>query len=472
MLFNSWHFFVFLIVVLLVHGALIRFPRWQRWSLVAASAYFYGQWHWAYLSLIYLTVVSDFFIGKAIPASKNPKRLIGLSLLVNLSILGFFKYSGLLNETVLQLIHMLGVDAAWDFWHVVLPVGISFYTFQSLSYTIDIYRKQLKPRQSLLDYSLFITFFPQLVAGPIVRAVEFFKELDHPRPASAEQGQLGMTLIMLGLVKKVVIADNLAPYVDQVFSAAGQYSAIECLMAVYAFAVQIYCDFSGYSDIAIGVAALLGFRFPQNFNAPYAALTIQDFWRRWHMTLSRWLRDYLYISLGGNRRGERRTLINLMLTMMLGGLWHGAAWNFVVWGGLHGAYLAIERYALAHFRWYQQAPWWGQILQWLLTFHLVCLAWVFFRAEDFPQAWSLLGQIVSPQQWSGVAWPSVAAIPQHWLWLVPLLIVLQIPGHAWRWREQLVQAPAWTYAVTVSLAIALLVILTPQTAAPFIYFQF
>lgn len=474
MLFNSFHFFIFLCTVLLVHGLLNRWSYWQRWVLLLASAYFYGQWHWAYLSLIYITVISDFFIGRAIPNSSNPKRLIVLSLCINLGILGFFKYSGLMNETVLHLIHMLGVDATWDFWHVVLPVGISFYTFQSLSYTIDIYRGQLKPRQSILDYSLFITFFPQLVAGPIVRAVEFFKELDRPswyelkdKAMLRHEGRRGMSLIMIGLFKKVVVADNLAPFVDQVFSHAHAYSALECLFAVYAFAVQIYCDFSGYTDIAIGVACLLGFRFPQNFNSPYAALSTRDFWRRWHMTLSRWLRDYLYISLGGNRRGEARTLINLMLTMLLGGLWHGAAWNFVVWGGLHGIYLAVERYVLERSAWYRSAPPWGKVLQWVVTFHLVCLAWIFFRAESFSQAWTLLSQLFVASEWH-----RVSALPAYGLWLIPLLVLLQIPAAYWRWREYMIVGPGWIYTLVVSLTGVTLVLFAPQAAAPFIYFQF
>lgn len=468
MLFNSWHFFIFLIVVLLAHATTERYPRAQRWVLVLASAYFYGQWHWAYLSLIYLTVISDYYIGRALPGSARPRRLLLLSLVINLGILAFFKYSGLMSATVLNLMQALGLDVHWQFWHVVLPVGISFYTFQSLSYTVDIYRKQLQPRQSLLDYSLFITFFPQLVAGPIVRAVEFFRELDRPHERVIEGlAQRGVGLILLGLVKKVAIADNLAPWVDQVFANPGHYSGLENLYGVYAFAVQIYCDFSGYTDIAIGVACLLGFRFPQNFNSPYAAISIQDFWRRWHMTLSRWLRDYLYISLGGNRHGERRTLINLMLTMLLGGLWHGASWTFVVWGGLHGLYLAVERYVLNHFQWYRQAPGWGKALQWLLTFHLVCLAWIFFRAESFSQAGEVIQRIVTLEQWT-----SFKQLPAYLLYLLPPLIMMQIPMARWDGTERLIRAPLLPYAVLMAAAVVTLLWFAPQSNVPFIYFQF
>src|SRR5690606_5593996 len=258
-------------------------------------------------------------------------------------ILGVFKYFNFFVSSTNELINIVGFDYHLSTIEVLLPVGISFYTFQSLSYMIDIHRHELKPRKKFVDYALFVSFFPQLVAGPIVRASEFFKQLDEKRHFSFDMAQSGVMLIMVGLVKKVVFADNLALFVDPVFNNPESYSGLMTLMAVYGFAFQIYFDFSGYTDIAIGVAKLLGFTFPRNFMHPYISLSIKDFWRRWHMTLSRWLRDYLYISLGGNRKGTLMTARNLFLTMFLGGLWHGASWNFAIWGVLHGVYLSIER---------------------------------------------------------------------------------------------------------------------------------
>ena len=290
--------------------------------LLLASAYFYGQWNWFYLILIYTTVLTDFTVGRHIYARMHPRAALFVSLTVNLGILCFFKYGNFFGSNLVAGASWLGFETHWSPFEFLLPVGISFYTFQSMSYTIDLYRKQLQPRQKLLDYALFVTFFPQLVAGPIVRASEFFKELDNRLHVSRRSMQTGLSLVVIGLVKKVVLADNLAPIVEQAFSDPSAATGWQLLIAVYAFAFQIYFDFSGYTDIAIGVARTLGFRFPKNFNHPYTALSVREFWRCWHMTLSRWLRDYLYISLGGNRKGKYRTMANLMITMLLGGLWH------------------------------------------------------------------------------------------------------------------------------------------------------
>ena len=305
MLFNSLSFFIFLAVVLVVSAILRKYHKGsEMWFLVFASAYFYGQWNWTYLILIYITIVSDFILGLKYYQSDKPHKFLYLSLVINLGILGIFKYFNFLVNTTNSLIESAGFSYAIPGVELLLPVGISFYTFQSLSYMIDIHRGELKPRKNIVDYALFVSFFPQLVAGPIVRASEFFKQLDEKRHFSFDMAQSGMMLILLGLVKKVVFADNLALFVDPIFDNPSQHSGLITLFAVYAFAFQIYFDFSGYSDIAIGVAKLLGFTFPRNFMHPYISLSFQDFWRRWHMTLSRWLRDYLYISLGGNRNGS------------------------------------------------------------------------------------------------------------------------------------------------------------------------
>ena len=393
MLFNSIHFFVYLVVVLLVSALLRRLNRqYEIWFLVAASAYFYGQWNWSYLILIYVTIIADYFIGQKCFQHKHPQKFLNISLIVNLGILGFFKYANFFLDTANGVVTTIGYQP-FQLFDFLLPVGISFYTFQSLSYTIDINRNQLKPRKKFSEYALFVSFFPQLVAGPIVRASEFFDQLDKKRNFSFAMAQSGVMLIMLGLVKKVVFADNLALFADPVFDHPEAVSGVQTLLAVYAFAFQIYFDFSGYTDIAIGVAKLLGFTFPKNFNHPYLSLSFQDFWRRWHMTLSRWLRDYLYISLGGNKSGAWKTKRNLFLTMFLGGLWHGASWNFAIWGVLHGLYLSIERSISKKFN-YQSEAFWFKSIKWLLVFHFVCFAWIFFRASNFEDSMIILSKIM------------------------------------------------------------------------------
>lgn len=381
-------------MVVLLGSAILRkyIKTAELWFLVLASAFFYGQWNWSYLILIYITIICDYILGLKYYRSDNSLKFLYISLSVNLGILGVYKYLNFVLDTTNSVIHTVGFSYSIPGLDLLLPVGISFYTFQSLSYMIDIHRDQLKPRNKFVDYALFVSFFPQLVAGPIVRASEFFKQLDDKRHFSFAMAQSGVMLILVGLVKKVVFADNLALFVDPVFDHPEGYGALITLFAVYAFAFQIYFDFSGYTDIAIGVAKLLGFTFPRNFMHPYISTSFQDFWRRWHMTLSRWLRDYLYISLGGNRKGSYKTVRNLFLTMFLGGLWHGASWNFAVWGVLHGIYLAIERlndrWEILHFN--LSVPFW-RIFKWFVVFHLVCFAWIFFRAVDF----STSGQVIA-----------------------------------------------------------------------------
>lgn len=461
--FNSLHFVAFLAVVLALNQALLRHKAARRWMFIAASAYFYGQWNWHYLLLIYITVTVDFFLGHRIYRRLNARAALALSLGVNLGILALFKYGNFIVASLNTGLAAASSQLRFDTVDLLLPVGISFYTFQSLSYTFDLYREQLTPRRRFSDYALFVSFFPQLVAGPIIRASEFFKELDAQRKVSRAAAQAGFTLIVIGLLKKVVFADNLAALADPVFEEPGGFDRWMTLLAVYAFAFQIYFDFSGYTDIAIGVARLLGFNFPKNFDHPYMALSIREFWRRWHMTLSRWLRDYLYISLGGSRRGKGRTLINLMLTMLLGGLWHGASWNFVLWGALHGALLVGER---------QLAPAppvsrTGRLLRWVLTFHLICLAWIFFRAVNFEDSYQLLINLFAnpnPARFSatpGYGWASVMGL---------------MALHRWSYQRQLVDrlsaARTVPYVVAHGVALVAVVLLAPLQAQPFIYFQF
>lgn len=469
MLFNSPSFFVFLLVVLVVSAILRRLHKGSElWFLVFASAYFYGQWNWTYLILIYITIVCDFFLGLRYYKSDRPHKFLYLSMTVNLGILGIFKYLNFLVDSSNAVMASAGFSYAIPGVELLLPVGISFYTFQSMSYMIDIHRGQLQPRTRFVDYALFVSFFPQLVAGPIVRASEFFKQLDEKRHFSFAMAQSGLLLIMLGLVKKVVFADNLALFVDPVFNAPENHSGMMNLLAVYAFAFQIYFDFSGYSDIAIGVAKLLGFTFPRNFMHPYVSLSFQDFWRRWHMTLSRWLRDYLYISLGGNRNGSYKTMRNLFLTMFLGGLWHGASWNFAIWGVLHGVYLAVERFN-SRFQWLvlNNRHLVVRLLKWLLVFHLVCFAWIFFRAADFADSATMIQQIFTMQ--GQFKFTIHNTLPIVVIGLLPLLHLLQARLDLFEKSSTLKTAP---YVTLQCLLAIVLYLFSSQNSGSFMYFQF
>ncbi len=465
MLFNSFHFVAFFLVVLALNQTLRAWPFAQKLMLLAASYYFYGQWQWHYLLLVWFSTLVDYAIGLRLPHTPRPRRLVVLSVIVNLGFLAVFKYANWLIATVND-----GAQALGSVWHLtpidlLLPVGISFYTFQSLSYTIDVYRRELPPRRNLLDYALAVAFFPQIEAGPIVRAREFLAELDGEQRVGLADIRRALVLIALGYVKKIVLADNLALLVDPVFDTPLAHGFWDCLLAVYAFAFQIYCDFSGYTDIAIGCALLLGIRFPPNFDYPYAARSLQEFWHRWHMTLSRWLRDYLYIPLGGNRKGHGRTYANLMLTMLLGGLWHGASWNFVIWGGLHGAYLAGERAWPANLA----IPLPRAIavaLRVLITFHLTCLAWVFFRARDLDLAIDMLGRLAQPQ-WRAFALDAQGTTAAL---LVGLFAAQQLGAHL-RYKER-IAAHDGLLVIMLGLVMAALILFAPSHSAPFIYFQF
>lgn len=466
MLFNSFHFVVFFLVVLALNQPLKRWPVAQKLMLLAASYYFYGQWQWHYLLLVWFSTIVDYLIGLRMVRTAHPRRLVALSVVVNLGFLAIFKYANWLIDTVNGTAAALGSALHFTPIDLLLPVGISFYTFQSLSYTIDVYRGVLPPRRNLLDYALAVAFFPQLEAGPIVRAREFLAELDGDQRVEFSDVKRALVLIAFGYVKKLVVADNLAPIVDRVFDAPAAHGFWDSLLAVYAFAFQIYCDFSGYTDIAIGCALLLGFRFPKNFDYPYAAQGVQEFWRRWHMTLSRWLRDYLYIPLGGNRKGAARTYANLMTTMLLGGLWHGASWNFVIWGGLHGAYLAAGR-ALG-----ERVPAWQasnplvQALRVLVTFHLVCFAWIFFRAHEFAQGRAMLANLAQrPPEFHSAAHGSLAL-------LLVALFLAQQAGALLDYKGRIAASRGPLFTLVLAAAILAVVWFSPGETAPFIYFQF
>jgi D-alanyl-lipoteichoic acid acyltransferase DltB (MBOAT superfamily) len=373
--------------------------------LLALSYGFYAAWDFRYLPLIFGSSTVDFFLARAIDRQRHPKArrtMLFITVALNLGFLGVFKYGNFALENVRLLIGLFAGAAPAPsavLRELLPPVGISFFTFESMSYVIDVYRGELKPHDSYLRYLLFVSFFPHLVAGPIVRPRDLLPQLEREPRLTREDSGEALFLIAVGLLKKLVISDQLAQnLVDRVFERPTSFSALEVLAAVYGYAVQIYCDFSGYTDIAIGSALLLGVRFPKNFDAPYTATNLSDFWRRWHISLSTWLRDYLYIPLGGNRGSELATYRNLMLTMLLGGLWHGASWTFVFWGFLHGIGLAITR-AFQRVRRPGPSPSRpslpGRVLCVVLTFHYVCFAWIFFRAPTFQQAVVILKQLAT-----------------------------------------------------------------------------
>ncbi|MEX1287514.1 MAG: MBOAT family O-acyltransferase, partial [Acidimicrobiia bacterium] len=347
MLFPTVQFALFFVVVLTANWLLMRNRPWWKITMLAASYVFYGAWDWRFVGLIVVSTLANQAAAMAMGSTlddRRRKRIIVAAVAGNLGLLGWFKYYGFFASSLVNLFAGFGVELPLPLLQITLPVGISFFTFQALSYVLDVYWRTQEPAAPI-DFAVFLAFFPQLVAGPIVRSSEFLPQLATPRDPRRIPAAEAFLLVGGGLFKKVVVATTLGTeIVDPVFAQPEAYSALEVLMATYAYAIQIYADFSGYTDIAIGVALLLGFRFPQNFDNPYSAATLRDFWRRWHMTLSRWLRDYLYIPLGGSRRGEAATYRNLMITMLLGGLWHGAAWTFVFWGALHGGWLAFERW--------------------------------------------------------------------------------------------------------------------------------
>ena len=435
MLFNSIDYLIFLPLVWLAYRALGH--RWQNRLLLVASYIFYGSWDWRFLSLILLSTVVDFYCGAAMHRASGPtlrKRLLLLSLVVNLGLLGLFKYFGFFVDSFLEL------AAVFD-WHVdaitmrlILPVGISFYTFQTLSYTIDIYRRQLEPEPRFLNFALFVAFFPQLVAGPIERARRLLPQIRVPRRLTTDDLAAGLWYLLWGYFLKVFVADNLAGIVDQTFAGDAPRPGLEVLIALYAFAFQIFGDFAGYSSIAIGTARLMGFRLTTNFLFPYFVTNPRDFWRNWHISLSSWLRDYLYIPLGGNRGSLPAVSRNLMLTMLLGGLWHGAAWTFVLWGAYQGALLMGHRLLTKVFGNPDTRPvtlaaraW--LVIKILVMFHLTCLGWLIFRATSLEQIGSMLHSIVS-----GLSWPDVETVYSllelafhTWLMLLVQLLLKRAP---------------------------------------------
>lgn len=402
MLFNSFVFWIFFAIVLALYRVLPH--KSQNHMLLVASYIFYGYWDYRYLSLIFLSTLVDYWVANWIHDSQTQRRkksILLISLVANLGFLGFFKYYNFFARELSVALEGIGLSVPLPFLEIVLPVGISFYTFQTMSYTIDVYRGVTKPARNFLDFALYVSFFPQLVAGPIERSNHLLPQILRPRNATTEQFIEGLYHILFGLFKKVVVADNMAPIANHIFSRpVADLTGPEILLGVYAFAFQIYGDFSGYSSIAQGVAKWMGFDLSWNFKMPYLSGSPSEFWQRWHISLSQWLRDYLYIPLGGNRGGTLMTSRNLMLTMLLGGLWHGAAWTFIIWGLYHGVLLVIYRIGeylgkLGGIRLPRNRL--LRMLNVVFFFHLICISWLLFRAESMDQAWSMLLKMSTDQ---------------------------------------------------------------------------
>jgi len=472
--FASVDFFVFLLVVYGLYVLLSH--RWQNWLLLAASYYFYGSWDWRFLGLIGLSTLIDFWVGRAMHASKIPSRrklLLGVSLAVNVAFLGFFKYFGFFADSLATAFDSVGLQADWPTLNILLPVGISFYTFQTLSYTIDIYRGKLEPVKSLRDFALFVAFFPQLVAGPIERASHFLPQVLKRRTLTFEQTGQGAFLILFGLFKKIAIADGISKSIDAVYNSSGTVGTLDIILATYLFAIQIYCDFSGYTDIARGVSKLVGFDLMENFKTPYFAVNPSDFWRRWHISLSTWLRDYIYIPLGGNRKGLGKTYRNLMITMVLGGIWHGAAWNFIYWGIYQGSILSLHRLVAG------AKPTVKPVLNWVdgvrrglliaMFFQIVCYGWLLFRANSMSQIYSFSNRLFFNPVWSApiIPQPSLAAIAG--IVIIAVIDLAQYTsGEPTFYRRWSIPSKAALYA---TLLVVILMGLS-NTGSTFIYFQF
>jgi alginate O-acetyltransferase complex protein AlgI len=474
MLFPTIDFAIFFGVVFVAHWLLQAHPRRWKVFMVAASYVFYGWWDWRFVFLLGGVTVVAQAGAQAIRHTRGERArrsVLAGTLAAVLGLLAWFKYYGFLALNLSNTLHLFGVHSPLPLLQIALPIGISFFTFMAISYVVDVYRKQLAPA-GWLDFAVYLSFFPHLVAGPIVRGGELLPQIRARRDPRRIDYSRAAYLIFGGLFKKVVISSFLASaIVDPVFGSPGQHTAVEILVAVYAYAIQIYADFSGYTDMAIGIALLLGFRFPENFDAPYTARSLQDFWRRWHMTLSRWFRDYVYIPLGGSRGGSRKTYRNVLITMMLGGLWHGAAWTFVFWGGLHGAGLATGRWRRERrlARGLPAVPDLprDRLLQRVGTFHLVCLGWVFFRADSLGTAWTLLTRLFS------AFGPAPLVTPLVLLVIAGVLAVQflpkELPARVMDGFSHLRPAAQGVLLGGVLFAITAL---GPQGVAPFIYFRF
>ena len=469
MLFSSGLFWVLFLIFLPVY-AMLRSRRLQMVVYVVAfSLYFYYKSSAWFFMLLIITSVLDWCLSRIMSDTRKlwKRRLcLWLSIGMSLSILGFFKYANFFLWNWNQM-----VEGNFQPLDIILPVGISFYTFQSISYIVDVYKGRVNPTETWIEYLFFLSYFPALVAGPIVRADYFLPQIQNRDHASRQEMAAGLWLIILGLVKKAVVADYIAQYNDLIFASPTGYSGLESLMGVVGYVVQIYCDFSGYSDMAIGISAIMGFRLTQNFNFPYKSRNLTDFWRRWHISLSTWLRDYVYIPLGGNRRGTLRIYVNNFLTMLVGGLWHGAAWKFIIWGGMHGVGLIVHK---ALRPWLVKIPdtWPVKAASWTLTMAYVSFLFIFFRAASFEDAWLIIRNIFGNFDIAYLA-PFVRV---RYVWLIFVAMIIAVHSLPTRWinaaGDWFVRAPFGAKLAVFIVAVQLVVQFMSEDVMPFIYFQF
>lgn len=453
----------------------LRTNNLRKWFVLLASYYFYSSWDPRFALMLCGISTADWFFALRIAEAKGAdaaalrtrRMYVTLSVAMNLIVLGFFKYFHFFVESAIAAAGAAGLKLDEPTLHIILPVGVSFFTFQSLSYTIDVYRDEIPAVSSLRDYLMFSSFFPQLVAGPIVRPRYFVPQMATSRTVMLDEAKQAMYLFLLGYIKKVCIADNISPYVDQVFHHPAGFTAFSCLNATWLYTIQIFCDFSGYSDMAIAVAALLGYKLAPNFNAPYLADSIQDFWRRWHISLSLWIRDYIYISLGGSRMRTRYLVYrNLLITMLAGGLWHGAAWTFVAWGGAHGAAQVIHQEFRKHLPPKPEQEPYRRILSWFLTLNFVCLCWILFRASTFPVAWLMI------RRYLGLNHGGAEMIPAWLALLGPVLLLGQLIMRKSDVEGRMTRLSLQRFALVYGMIWALALSMLPLGYRPFIYFQF
>ncbi len=474
MLFCSQQFLVFFTAIFVVYWAL-PWHRARVWLLLGASFYFYASWNKWLAAIICVSTAMDYVVARgmaATPVAWRRKLMLGVSLVANLGLLFYFKYANFFLDSLQQTLNAVGAHASFRPLEVILPIGISFYTFEAINYTIDVYRRRVPAEKNLANFMLFITFFPHLVAGPIVRARDFLPQIYRRKRWDWARLQLGVQYFLMGVFKKLAIADRMAQYADPVFASPSSYGSGAVWLATIAYALQIYCDFSGYTDMALGAAHMLGYKLAQNFNMPYLAANVSEFWRRWHISLSSWLRDYLFIPLGGSRGTDRQTNRNLMITMTLGGLWHGASWTFVVWGILHGAMLVVHRHFKSYCKRHSlldrvlQTPS-GTVFRIGLTFGCVCVGWVFFRSTDFTTAAEMLRRLVVPH--AGLPAP----IHYRSLWYTVAVVVLcHALAHRGLWDRVAVRVPAPVMGFGYAFVLTLALVLAPDAGKAFIYFQF
>ena len=473
MLFNSLHFIWFFAVVYAIYRVLPHRP--QNWLLLAASYYFYAAWDWRFLGLLIASTIVDYSCARAIERQDDQvrrRRLLWLSITFNLTLLGFFKYFNFFADNLHLLFGAIGWNVDFFTLHVLLPIGISFYTFVTMSYVIDVYRREIPATRDFVDFAVFVSYFPHLVAGPILRATMLLPQIAAPRRISGEQLRDGAWLIAWGYFLKVFVADNVAPLANAVFDPDASPTGINTLLGVYAFAFQIYGDFAGYSNIARGTSKLMGIELIENFRFPYLVRTPQEFWRHWHISLSTWLRDYLYIPLGGNRGTPAQTRRNLMITMLLGGLWHGAAWTFVLWGAYQGALLSLYRWMAgrrAGQRWLLGDSGAARVLGWCLMFHLTCYGWLIFRATSATQIAGLTSSVLT--NFAPASVQMQALLVPLVLYVTPLILVHA--SEAWFDDVLIVRRfPAGVRYSVYAATFYLILLFGNFGGADFIYFQF